>query len=84
MASISEHISRTCVKWPPLFLVWLVQCINNCEIQQFDPPLGMKLTKAYAYLGGVKEHKRVIPFRRFSGGVGRASQAKEFKATQGA
>ncbi|KAF8073725.1 ribosomal protein L22/L17 [Lyophyllum atratum] len=44
---------------------------------------GWKLTKAYAYLGDVKEHKRVIPFRRFSGGVGRASQAKEFKATQG-
>ncbi|KAK2465345.1 hypothetical protein APHAL10511_002699 [Amanita phalloides] len=44
---------------------------------------GMKLTKAYAYLEGVLEHKRVIPFRRFSGGVGRASQAKEFKATQG-
>ena len=44
----------------------------------------MELTKAYAYLAAVKEHKRVIPFRRFSGGVGRASQAKEFKATQGA
>ncbi|KAF4617715.1 hypothetical protein D9613_006100 [Agrocybe pediades] len=44
---------------------------------------GMKLSKAYAYLGDVKDHKRVIPFRRFSGGVGRASQAKEFKATQG-
>ena len=43
----------------------------------------MKLTKAYAYLSDVKDHKRVIPFRRFSGGVGRASQAKEFKATQG-
>lgn len=43
----------------------------------------MKLTKAYAYLGDVKDHKRVIPFRRFAGGVGRASQAKEFKATQG-
>ena len=50
----------------------------------FDLPVGMKLTKAYAYLGDVKEHKRAIPFRRFSGGVGRASQAKEFKATQGA
>ena len=49
-----------------------------------DLPVGMKLTKAYTYLGDVKEHKRVIPFRRFSGGVGRASQAKEFKATQGA
>ncbi|KAF8349454.1 ribosomal protein L22/L17 [Amanita rubescens] len=44
---------------------------------------GMKLTKAYAYLEAVLDHKRVIPFRRFSGGVGRASQAKEFKATQG-
>jgi ribosomal protein L22 len=44
---------------------------------------GLKLVKAYAYLGDVKEHKRIIPFRRFAGGVGRASQAKEFKATQG-
>jgi large subunit ribosomal protein L17e len=45
--------------------------------------LGLKLTKAYSYLGDVKDHKQVIPFRRFSGGVGRASQAKQFKATQG-
>ncbi|KAK7681512.1 hypothetical protein QCA50_015244 [Cerrena zonata] len=44
---------------------------------------GLKLTKAYAYLGDVKDHKQVIPFRRFAGGVGRASQAKQFKATQG-
>lgn len=44
---------------------------------------GLKLTKAYHYLGDVKEHKQVIPFRRFSGGVGRASQAKQFGATQG-
>ncbi|KAF8903119.1 ribosomal protein L22/L17 [Gymnopilus junonius] len=44
---------------------------------------GLKLTKAYAYLAAVKEHKRVVPFRRFAGGVGRASQAKEFKTTQG-
>ncbi|KAI6114018.1 ribosomal protein L22/L17 [Pisolithus sp. B1] len=44
---------------------------------------GMKLTKAYAYLGNVLEHKQAIPFRRFSGGVGRTAQAKEFKATQG-
>lgn len=44
----------------------------------------MKLTKAYTYLGDVKDHKQVIPFRRFAGGVGRASQAKQFKATQGA
>lgn len=44
---------------------------------------GLKLTKALNYLGDVKEHKQVIPFRRFSGGVGRASQAKQFGATQG-
>jgi ribosomal protein L22 len=44
---------------------------------------GLKLVKAYTYLGDVKDHKRIIPFRRFAGGVGRASQAKEFKATQG-
>jgi len=44
---------------------------------------GLKLTKAYSYLGDVQEHKQVIPFRRFNGGVGRASQAKQFKATQG-
>ena len=43
----------------------------------------MKLSKAYTYLGDVSEHKQVIPFRRFAGGVGRASQAKQFKATQG-
>ena len=44
---------------------------------------GLKLTKAYHYLADVKEHKQVIPFRRFNGGVGRASQAKQFGATQG-
>ncbi|KAJ7863074.1 60S ribosomal protein L17/L23 [Mycena olivaceomarginata] len=44
---------------------------------------GLKLTKAYTYLADVKDHKQIIPFRRFSGGVGRASQAKQFKATQG-
>ena len=43
----------------------------------------MKLSKAYAYLNNVKEHKQCIPFRRFNGGVGRTAQAKEFGATQG-
>jgi len=43
----------------------------------------MKLTKAYAYLGDVAEHKQCIPYRRFNGGVGRTAQAKAFKATQG-
>ncbi|CAE6471395.1 hypothetical protein ACGC1H_005393 [Rhizoctonia solani] len=44
---------------------------------------GLKLTKAYTYLENVKEHKQVIPFRRFAGGIGRASQAKEFGTTKG-
>ncbi|KAG8836141.1 60S ribosomal protein L17 [Serendipita sp. 400] len=44
---------------------------------------GMKVEKAYKYLFDVKEHKQVIPYRRFSGGVGRASQAKQFGAVQG-
>ncbi|KAG8837772.1 60S ribosomal protein L17, partial [Serendipita sp. 411] len=44
---------------------------------------GMKVEKAYKYLSDVKEHKQVIPYRRFSGGVGRASQAKQFGAVQG-
>ena len=44
----------------------------------------MKLSKAYQYLTDVSDHNRVIPFRRFAGGVGRTGQAKEFKATQGA
>lgn len=44
---------------------------------------GMKLSKAYAYLANVQEHKQCIPFRRFNGGVGRTQQASEFKTTQG-
>ncbi|TCD60809.1 60S ribosomal protein L17 [Steccherinum ochraceum] len=44
---------------------------------------GLKLTRAYAYLSDVNEHNSAIPFRRFNGGVGRASSAKQFKATQG-
>lgn len=43
----------------------------------------MKLSKAYKYLGDVQEHKDVIPFRRFNGGVGRAAQAKNHGTTQG-
>ena len=34
------------------------------------------------YLEAVLEKKRVIPFRRYVGGVGRTPQAKEFKHTQ--
>lgn len=44
---------------------------------------GMPLQKALIYLDNVTEHKQIIPFRRFNGGVGRHAQAKEFKTTQG-
>merc|ERR1712118_326295 len=44
---------------------------------------GMELSKAMPYLEAVLEKKRVIPFRRYVGGVGRTPQAKEFKHTQG-
>lgn len=44
---------------------------------------GMNLHKAVAYLNDVVEHKQIVPFRRFSGGVGRKAQAKAFKHTQG-
>jgi len=41
------------------------------------------LQKAYTYLADVQEKKQIIPFRRFAGGIGRASQAKQFKTTKG-
>ena len=41
------------------------------------------MNKAYTYLADVQDHKQVIPFRRFAGGIGRASQAKQFKTTKG-
>ncbi|KZP31504.1 60S ribosomal protein L17/L23 [Athelia psychrophila] len=44
---------------------------------------GLKVSKAYTYLSDVQEHKQIIPFRRFAGGIGRASQAKQFKTTKG-
>lgn len=44
---------------------------------------GMRLEKAFTYLADVQDHKQIIPFRRFAGGIGRASQAKQFKTTKG-
>ena len=44
---------------------------------------GMSLKGAQSYLEEVLEHKRCIPFRRHTGHVGRATQAKEFGLTQG-
>merc|ERR1712230_40906 len=44
---------------------------------------GMMLRKAQSYLQHVVEHKEVVPFRRFCGGVGRTSQAKNAGSTNG-
>merc|ERR1711965_660922 len=44
---------------------------------------GMMLRKAQSYLQHVVEHKEAIPFRRYCGGVGRTSQAKNAGATNG-
>eukprot|EP00922_Rhytidocystis_sp_ex-Travisia-forbesii_P020984 GHVS01030799.1.p1 GENE.GHVS01030799.1~~GHVS01030799.1.p1 ORF type:complete len:202 (+),score=15.00 GHVS01030799.1:88-693(+) len=43
----------------------------------------MSLRKAQEYLEDVIEHKRCVPFRKFTGCIGRTSQAKEFKLSQG-
>merc|ERR1712168_726144 len=43
----------------------------------------MHIRKATRYLKDVLEKKQIIPFRRFSGGVGRKAQCKNHKAPQG-
>jgi len=44
---------------------------------------GMRLGRAKRYLKAVIRQKECIPFRIFKGGVGRTSQAKQFKTSQG-
>ena len=44
---------------------------------------GKMVTDAYHYLRDVLEHKSIIPFRRYYGGVGRKAQANHLKACQG-
>lgn len=44
---------------------------------------GMKLKKAIKYMEDVLEHKQCIPYRRFTGHVGRTTQAKIHGVTQG-
>ena len=44
---------------------------------------GWPLKKAIKYLEACLEHRQIIPFRRYTGGVGRHAQAKAFKHTQG-
>ncbi|TPX33829.1 hypothetical protein SmJEL517_g03322 [Synchytrium microbalum] len=43
---------------------------------------GMKLAKAQKYLEAVKNHEQAVPYRRYSGGVGRTAQAKVHGVTQ--
>ena len=43
----------------------------------------MELGKAKKYLEDVLAHRRIIPFRRFCGGVGRSAQTKNEGLTNG-
>lgn len=43
---------------------------------------GMDLKRAEQYLKNVLKHKEAIPFRRFTGCIGRTAQAKPFGTTQ--
>ncbi|XP_036122167.1 60S ribosomal protein L17-like [Molossus molossus] len=44
---------------------------------------GMHIRKATKYLKDVTLQKQCVPFRRYSGGVGRCAQAKQWGWTQG-
>jgi len=44
---------------------------------------GLTLKRAQAYLKDVVNHKDTVPFRRFTGCIGRNAQAKNHKWTQG-
>ena len=44
---------------------------------------GKMLPEAYHYLRDVLEHKSIIPFKRYYGGVGRKGQSNHLKACQG-
>lgn len=44
---------------------------------------GLTLKKAQTYLQNVIEHKDIIPFRKFNGGIGRSAQTKKHGTTQG-
>ena len=43
----------------------------------------MPLRRAMKFLKNVMEHKEIVPFRRFNGGVGRKAQTKHWGACQG-
>merc|ERR1712066_876377 len=44
---------------------------------------GMNLRTAQTYLEAVCEKRRCVPFRKYTGCIGRTPQAKEFKMSQG-
>uniref|UniRef100_A0A0G4FQT2 60S ribosomal protein L17 n=1 Tax=Chromera velia CCMP2878 TaxID=1169474 RepID=A0A0G4FQT2_9ALVE len=44
---------------------------------------GMSLSKAQKYLEAVLKRQRCVPFRKFTGCIGRTAQAKEWGYTQG-
>ena len=44
---------------------------------------GMTLKKAQKFLQDVIAHKDIVPFRRFTGGIGHKAQAKKYKAVSG-
>merc|ERR1719329_1299327 len=44
---------------------------------------GMKLKRAIKYMDNCLEHKQIIPFRKYTGGIGRHAQCKEWKVTTG-
>lgn len=45
---------------------------------------GKTIEEVRSYFNDVLEHKRIIPFTKYTNGVGRKAQATEFKKTQGA
>ncbi|EHB08345.1 60S ribosomal protein L17, partial [Heterocephalus glaber] len=54
---------------------------NTCETAQAIK--GMHIRKATKYLKDVTLKKQCVPFRSYSGGVGRCAQAKQWGWTQG-
>lgn len=44
---------------------------------------GYKLNKAISYMENALKHTQIIPYRRYTGGVGRHAQVKAFKHTLG-
>eukprot|EP00121_Abeoforma_whisleri_P009571 Awhi_evm2s8804 len=58
---------------------WRVHFKNTREVAHAIK--GMDLQYAKKYLRDVSEHKRIIPYTRFKGSIGRHAQCKEFKVS---